>query len=271
MSVKRVHYYSLRGWWRHSISSVHHLVTNILIPLALLTLLAFATGAAFYLFHTYAEKGLLLLAALLATSLRLLIAYALSLLVGIPLAMLGVANRRVESFLLPIYDVLESMPILAFFPVIILFFVTHGWLEGAAIFVIFFSVVWNIVFNVIGGLKTIPSDIYAVGVVFKLSPLARFRRITLPALFPALVTGSILAIAEGWNLIIVAEALHAYAPRGSEAEDLFGIGSLLVESAASGDKTSLVAATSILVVAIVIFNLFLWQPLLTKSSQYKFE
>lgn len=269
--MKRVHYYGRHGRWRYSVSWFHHLSASIFVPLILLAALAFATGGAFYLFHTYAEKGLLLLAALLATSVRLLIAYTLSLLVGVPLAMLGVANRRVESFLLPIYDVLESMPILAFFPVIILFFVNHGWLEGAAIFVIFFSIIWNIVFNAIGGLKTIPGDIFAVGVVFKLSPFARFRRITLPALYPSLVTGSILAIAEGWNLIIVAEALHAYAPRGSEAEDLFGIGSLLVESAASGDKTSLIAATSVLVIAIVIFNLFLWQPLLRKSSQYKFE
>jgi len=269
--MRRVHYYSRRGWWRHSISSIHHVGTNIIIPLVLLTLLAFATGGAFYLFHTYAEKGLLLLAALLATSVRLLIAYALSLLVGIPLAILGVANRRVESFLLPIYDVLESMPILAFFPFLILFFVTHGWLEGAAIFVIFFSMIWNIVFNAIGGLKTIPGDIFAVGVVFRLSSVARFRRITLPALYPAIVTGSILAIAQGWNLVIVAEALHAYAPRGSDVEDLFGIGSLLVSSAASGDSTTLIAAMSVLLLAIVLFNIFLWQPLLRKSAQYKFE
>lgn len=271
MSVKRVHYYNRRGRGKHTISYAQHLSAALVLPIAVISLLAFATTGGYFLFNAYIEQGFTLVLALLASSVRLAIAYGLALVVGIPLALLAVQNRRIESILLPIYDVFESMPILAFFPVIILFFVQNDWLEGAAIFVIFFSMIWNIIFNVIGGLKTIPKEIFAVGTVFKLSRFARFRLVTLPALFPSLVTASILALAEGWNLIIVAEALHTYAPRGSEAEDLFGIGSILVDAATSGNTNLLVAATSLLVIAIAFFNIVVWQPLLGKAARYKFE
>ena len=269
--MKRIHYYSHRGRGKHLISFVHHLSTNLLLPLIALVAIGFATTGAFFFYDTYAQQGLLLVGALLSSTLRLLIAYVLSLAVGVPLAIFAVKNRRVESILLPIYDVLESMPVLAFFPVIILFFVASGFLEGAAIFILFFSIIWNVVFNVIGGMKTIPHDVLAVGNVFGLTWFQRFRKVTLPALFPSIVTASILSIAEGWNLVIVAEALHAYVPRGANAEDLFGIGSILVDAAASGNTQLLIAATSVLVVAIVLINIFVWQPLLARSARYKFD
>ena len=58
---------------------------------------------------------------------------------------------------------------------------------------------------------------------------------------------------------------------GTDAEDLFGIGSILVEAAAQGNTNVLIAATSLLVIAIALFNIFVWQPLLARSSRYKFE
>jgi NitT/TauT family transport system permease protein len=111
----------------------------------------------------------------------------------------------------------------------------------------------------------------AVGHVFGLSVWDRFTKITLPALFPPIVTGSILALASGWNIVIVAEALHAYAPTSSNAHDLFGIGSILVTAAASGDNSELLAAITILVIVIAVINLFVWQPLLARAERYKFE
>lgn len=216
-------------------------------------------------------NAVILFSALGASVVRLLASYALSLVVGIPLALIAEANRRIESILLPIYDVMESMPILAFFPVIILFFVRYDWLEAAAIFIIFFNMLWNLVFNVIGGLKVIPRDIHAVADVFGYRGLARFRTFTLPAIFPSIVTGTILAFAEGWNMLIVAEVLHTYAPQSSGAADLFGIGSILVSSASAGDNATFLAATALILVAVVAVNLLVWQPLLMRSERYKFE
>jgi ABC-type anion transport system duplicated permease subunit len=161
--------------------------------------------------------------------------------------------------------------VLAFFPVIILFFLREGWLEGAAIFIIFFSMIWNIAFNTIGGIKVTPKEVQAVGKVFGLSRWQQFREITLPALFPPLITGSILALADGWNIVIVAEALHAYAPNNAAAHDLFGIGSILVSSSAAGDTSLLLSAMGLLVVAIALVNFVVWQPLLARAERYKFE
>jgi NitT/TauT family transport system permease protein len=163
------------------------------------------------------------------------------------------------------------MPVLAFFPVIILFFLHAGLLEGAAIFIIFFSMVWSIAFSVVGGVKQIPMDVKAVGKIFGLTRWQRFREILLPALFPSALTGSILALAAGWNIVIVAEALHAYAPHASNAQDLFGIGSIIVKASTSGQNGLLVSAMLLLVVTIALVNLFIWQPLLAYAERYKFE
>jgi NitT/TauT family transport system permease protein len=201
----------------------------------------------------------------------LLTAYLISLLIGIPLGIIAETNHRIESVLLPVYDVLESIPVLAFFPILILFFVREGSLEGASQFILVFSMVWSIAFNTIGGLKVIPRDVVNAGRVFHLSWWQQLTQIELPALFPPLVTGSILALASGWNILIVAEALHAYAPQSAGAHDLFGIGSILVDAGRAGDSTSLFVALFVLVLAIAAVNILIWQPLLGKAENYKFE
>ncbi|MBA3788788.1 ABC transporter permease subunit [Patescibacteria group bacterium] len=271
MRKTRLHYYSHRGRRKHPTTLLRRLGSGIILPLFLIVLASFfATGALFIPLPYKLQFGILLLA-LGSSLLRLLVAYTFSLIFAVLLALLVEKSRTVESILLPIYDVLESIPILAFFPVIIIFFVRSGFLEGAAIFMLFFTMIWSIVFNAIGGLKTIPRDVKAVGYVFGLSKWERFTKITLPALFPPLVTGSILALAAGWNILIVAEALHAYAPQSSHASDLFGIGSILVTAASAGDNGALLAAITILIAAITAINLFLWQPLLARAERYKFE
>ncbi|MDB5194965.1 MAG: sulfonate transporter permease [Parcubacteria group bacterium] len=270
MRKREIHYYSHRGRRKHPSSVVYHL-GSLVLPLALVVLASFAAFGVVLAPAELVRTSSHLLAALGLSLLRLFGAYLLALVVGIPLGLLAEANRHVEAALLPVFDVLESMPVLAFFPVIIVFFVHAGWLEGAALFIIFFSMVWNIAFSTVGGLKVIPEDVKAVGKVFGLSPLARLTRITLPALFPPLVTGSILSLADGWNVLIVAEALHAYAPASAGASDLFGIGSILVSSSTQANTPELLTAMGMLVLVIAVINLFVWQPLLARAEQFKFE
>ncbi len=202
---------------------------------------------------------------------RIAIAYVLAVIVAVPLALLTVRNRTLEAFLLPIFDVLESIPILAMFPVVILLFIQFDFLNGAAIFILFLNMLWNIVFALVGGLKLIPKDITYAAKVFGVKGSAYLRRIILPAVFPQLVTGSILAVAEGWNLIIVVEALHTYIPNGTSAQDLFGIGSILVNAAAHAQDQIFLAAVLTLVVLIALINFFVWQKLLHLAQRYRFE
>jgi NitT/TauT family transport system permease protein len=267
----KMHYYSHRGRRKHPTSLLTRLSTGIILPLGLVIVAVFGTTGAILFPSSYVHSFGLLLGALGLSLLRLFTAFILSLIVGIPLGLLAERNRKVESVLLPVYDVLESIPVLAFFPVIILFFVKSGFLEGAAIFMLFFSMIWSIVFNTIGGLKVIPQDVKAVGHVFGFSKWDIFTKITLPSLFPPIVTGSILALAAGWNIIIVAEALHAYAPQTAHAHDLYGIGSVLVNAASTGDNGALLGAMTLLVIVITVINLFVWQPLLARAERYKFD
>jgi NitT/TauT family transport system permease protein len=244
---------------------------SLVLPIGLVFFASFAAYGITLAPDDYIATSSHLVGALGVSLLRLFGAYVLALLIGIPLGLLAETNRHVEAAILPVFDVLESMPVLAFFPVIILFFIHSGWIEGAALFIIFFSMVWNIAFSTVGGLKVIPEDVKSVGKVFGFTPLGRLMKITLPALFPPLVTGSILSLADGWNVLIVAEALHAYAPAGANTGDLYGIGSILVSAGASGNTTLLLSAMGTLVVVIAVMNLFLWQPLLARAEQFKFE
>lgn len=218
------------------------------------------------------ESFEMVLIATVYTMARLFIAYVLAILIAVPLSILATTNRVVEAILLPAFDILESVPILALFPVVIMVFINyfHSF-NGAAIFIIFLSMLWNIVFTLVGGLNLIPADIIAAAEVFGVRGFAFIRRVILPALVPQLVTGSILALAQGWNIIIVAEVLHTYIPDGSAADDLFGLGSILVNASANAQGTVFVETVFVMVLVIGILNIGLWQRLLQLAQRFRFE
>ena len=209
--------------------------------------------------------------ALVTTFSRLLFAYLLSLVFAVPLAILVSSSSRIERLLLPLVDIAQSIPVLAFFPVVVLLFIKFGFLNGAAIFILFLTMIWSIVFTVIGGITVIPSDIKEVARVFGIKRFSYFRKVILPAVVPHIITGSLLAWAAGWNIIIVAEAIHSYVPNASPSQDLFGIGSLLVNSAASGRNDIFLASIIIMILGIAFLNFFVWQKLLHYGEKYKFE
>lgn len=209
--------------------------------------------------------------ALFSTFVRLLIAYALALALSVPLALLVTKSPLVERLLLPVFDIAQSLPVLAFFPVVIVFFVHFGFTDAAAIFILFITMLWSIVFSLVGGLNVIPSDIKAAAHVFGIKGGNFIRKILLPAVIPYIVTGSLLAWAQGWNIIIVAEVLHTYIPGGSAANDLFGIGSMLVNATAQGQSNVFIMAILAMVLLIALLNFFVWQKLLHYAERYKFE
>ena len=209
--------------------------------------------------------------ALLATFLRLIVAYFFALILSIPLALLVTKSPFMERVLLPVFDIAQSVPILAFFPIIIIFFIHFGFTNGAAIFIICLSMLWNIVFSLVGGLNVIPTDIKDAAHVFGVKGADYVRQILLPAIVPYAITGSLLAWAQGWNIVIVAEVLHTYIPGGSPANDLFGIGSMLVNATATGQNGVFVMAILAMILLIAFLNFFVWQKLLHYAEKYKFE
>ncbi len=212
-----------------------------------------------------------ILLALLTTFIRLVVAYFAALIIAIPLALLINKNAKAERILLPVFDIMQSVPVLAFFPVVILLFAHYHFFNGAAIFILLITMMWSIVFSMVGGLRSIPQDIKEAAQIFEVRGFAYVRRVLLPAVFPYLITGSLLAWAGGWNIIIVAEVLHTYLPSGAVAPDLFGIGSLLVNASASNDQHLFITAIICMVMFIGLLNFFVWQKLLNYAERFKFE
>lgn len=273
LNVKHIHRYGKHFGFSYPVSTQQKIYTIIVAPLAIIVVLFLILKLFLLSPAAYPYQDLLpyMGLALVATFLRLLAAYALALLVALPLALLIYWNQHAERILLPLYDIIESVPVLAFFPVIIILFIKFNFLNGAAIFIIFLGMLWNIVFSVVGGLKSIPSDIKSAALVFNIRGSSLVRRLLLPAVFPNIVTGSLLAWAQGWNIIIVAEVLHTYIPGGLPRQDLFGIGSILVNASASGQNSIFLLAIFLMMVLIGFINFFIWQKLLQYAEKYKFE
>jgi NitT/TauT family transport system permease protein len=266
------HHYAHHTGIKKRITWIHRFNTTFLIALMLVVISASILGLNESLrtifFHI---PWIYLLKALSVTLLRLVGAYVLAVVLGIGLALWAQSSPLAEELLLPLFDTLESVPVLVFFPVVVVFFIHLGLLNSAAIFIIFLNMLWNIVFNVIGGLKAIPQDIFSVAHVFHIRGIKKLFTILLPALVPSLVTGSLLAWAEGWNMIIVAEVLQTYVPSSLAVHNLFGIGSILVDASAQGTSTLFIGAVGIIILTIMLLNIFVWQKLLKYSEKFSFE
>ena len=270
MKVRRYHH---RPHLFYQTTLARHLVSIAAVA-------AFAFVASLLLLHFVSPKSAFdvhrisasdVLAATANTFFRMLVAYLASLVVAIPLALLISSTPRVQSVLLPVADILQSVPVLAFFPVLVVFFTAYRAYETAAVFVIFIQMIWNIVFPVIAGLQTIPDDIKSAAVVFNVRGAKRFWYITLPAILPFVITGSLLAWAQGWTIVIVAEVLHTYIPHATAAQDLLGLGSLLVDSNAEGQTSVFVAALTAMILVVTLMNLLIWQPLLHVAQRFRFN
>jgi ABC-type anion transport system duplicated permease subunit len=273
MKQNHISHYHRHGSISYPVSIHQRLYSLIVIPILVLVMVfAVVRWLAPSLVHSNSQISVGYISiALLATFARLFVSYILALVISIPLAVLINKSAKAERVLLPLFDVMQSVPVLAFFPVVILFFVHYHFYNGAAVFILLLTMMWSIVFSVVGGLRVIPQDIKEAAKIFHVTGLSYVRQVLLPAVFPYIVTGSLLAWAGGWNIVIVAEVLHTYIPAGSQAQDLFGIGSLLVSSSAGGDQHSFFLSIVVMVIFVALLNFFVWQKLLRFAERFKFE
>jgi NitT/TauT family transport system permease protein len=270
--LEHIHHYHHHATYSYASRLPQRVYGVIIMPAVVL-------GLAILVLHFFAPTNTqlgsvnwgLILASLGATFIRLFIAYMFALVVAIPIALLININSLTERIFLPLFDIVQSVPVLVFFPIIIVLFIHYHFINAAAIFIIFLSMSWSIVFSLVGGLRVIPGDIKAAGQIFGIKHFAYLRKITIPAIFPYMVTGSLLAWASGWNIIIVAEVLHTYVPNGTSALDLFGIGSLLVHASATNNTGVFLASIIVLVATIGLINFFIWQHLLKFAERFRFE
>ena len=203
---------------------------------------------------------------------RLIIALIISYIFGIFYGIAAARNRRSESFLLPILDVLQSVPILGFFPAAIFFFIAifeASWLgiELAAIFLIFTCQAWNLAFSTYESVSSIPNDLREASNAFHLKGVSRFRNLTLPACIPKLVYNGMMSWAGGWYYLVAAEIIIL----GSTTYNLPGIGSYIAEAVYSANITATIIGLSFLILAVLAFDLLIWRPLRNYAETFRYE
>jgi NitT/TauT family transport system permease protein len=181
-------------------------------------------------------------------------------------------NKFGEKILIPVLDVLQSIPVLGFFPAAIAFFIlflngSSVGVELAAIFLIFTSMAWNIAFAVYESIKTVPRELCDVTRLAGLNSWQRFLKLYLPASIPKVVYNGILSWSAGWYFLVACEMISL----GSKTYTLPGIGSFLVQTAARADLTGLFLGLVFLFTIIFIFFTLVWQPLSVWSEKFKYE
>src|ERR1700753_2018367 len=195
------------------------------------------------------------------TGLRMLIAMGCSLLFTFAYATLAAKSRRAEMVLVPLLDILQSVPILSF-SILIVFFLqlTPGRVAGAemaAIFLIFTSQAWNMAFSFYQSLRSIPDELQEVSRSFHLSPWMRFWRLEVPFAMPPLIWNMMMSMSGGWFFVVAAEAIVV----GNTTVTLPGVGSYVALAIAQRDLSAVGWAIAAMFVVILIYDQLLFRPL----------
>jgi NitT/TauT family transport system permease protein len=202
---------------------------------------------------------------------RVFAAYGLSLLFTFLYGSVAARNRRAEQILLPLLDVLQSVPILSFLPVVLLSFSailpTRAAAELASIVLIFTSQVWNLTFAWYQALKTIPTELCEVSTAFGFTRWMRFRVLELPFAALSLIWNSMMSWAGGWFFLMAAETFTV----GERDFRLPGLGAYIQEAVAQADPHALAWGIGALIFVIVLFDQLLWRPLLAWADRFKME
>lgn len=208
----------------------------------------------------------------LAASLgRVSLAYLLCLLISLPLAIALVGRPRLYKVGLPVVEIIASVPATSIFPLFIFALVPTIGLEAVAVLMVMTGMIWYLFFNTLSGLRSIPPDLEEATRSLGLSRRGRYRRLVLPAILPAVITGSITAFGGGWNTLILAEYVGYGVPG---AAHVLGIGALLdlgnAESPAGAPL--LVVALVTLVITVVALNELIWKPLYRRAvERYRYD
>ncbi|MEH2057695.1 MAG: ABC transporter permease subunit [Nostoc sp.] len=201
------------------------------------------------------------------TALRVIVALLLSLLWTVPVGVAIGRNPQLARVLQPLVQIAASYPATALFPVLLLALSRMaGGLEIGSVALMMLGTMWYILFNVIAGAQSIPSDLMEAAWVYKLTLVQRWRILILPAIFPYLITGIITAVGGAWNASIVSE----YVTFQGQVRTAEGLGATISHATATGNFSLLLAATTVMSLLVVITNRLVWRPLY-KLAQDKYQ
>jgi NitT/TauT family transport system permease protein len=206
------------------------------------------------------------------TTLRMLAAMLLSLLFTFTYATWAARSRRAELVLVPLLDILQSVPVLGFISVTVVFFMALApgrvlGAELAAVFAIFTSQAWNMAFSFYQSLRTVPAELIEASRGFRFSAWMRFWRVEVPFAMPALVWNMMMSMSGGWFFVVASEAISV----GDTTVTLPGIGSYISLAIAQRDLAAVGWAIGAMLIVILLYDQLLFRPLVAWADRFRFE
>lgn len=204
--------------------------------------------------------------------LRMFIGLGLSLVFTLVYATLAARSRRARTVLLPILDVLQSVPILGFLSVTVTFFIalfpgSELGLECASIFAIFTSMAWNITFAFYQSLVSQPRDLAEAAVDLRLTRWQRFWRLDVPSGVIPMVWNSMMSFGGAWFFLTASEAVTV----GGKSFALPGIGAYVAAASDAGQLGRIWWAIATMVIVVVAVNVVFWSPLSAWAQRFRIE
>ena len=206
------------------------------------------------------------------TVMRMLAAIIASLVFTFIYGAVAAKSRRAEMVLIPLLDILQSVPVLGF-----LSFTVAGFMalfpgsvlgvELAAIFAIFTAQAWNMTFSFYQSLKTVPADLDEASRAFRLSAWQRFWRLEVPFSIPGLVWNTMMSMSGGWFFVVASEAISV----GNTTITLPGIGSYVALAITQQNLTAVGWAVAAMLAIILIYDQLLFRPLVAWSDKFRVE
>src|SRR5713226_7183122 len=203
---------------------------------------------------------------------RISIAYFLSLAFALVYGYIAAYNARAERFMIPLLDVLQSIPVLSFLPGVMLAMVSlfprrQLGLELGAILLIFTGQVWNMAFSFYSSLKSIPQEMREAAELYRFSWWQRFTQMELPYSVIGLVWNSMMSVAGGWFFLMACEMFIL----GNRDFRLPGLGSFLQTAASHGNTHAILWGVAAMVAVIVLLDQLVWRPIIVWADKFKFE
>jgi NitT/TauT family transport system permease protein len=206
------------------------------------------------------------------TTLRMFAALAASLVFTFTYATLAAKSRRAEMVLIPVLDILQSVPILGFLSFTVTFFLglfpgnTFG-AELAAIFAIFTSQAWNMAFSFYQSLRTVPRDLDEVARGFRLTGWQKFWQLEAPFAMPGLIWNTMMSMSGGWFFVVASEAITV----GDTTITLPGVGSFIAKANDAGDWSAIGAAVLTMGIVILLYDQLLFRPIVAWAAKFRVE
>lgn len=195
----------------------------------------------------------LLFDAIMRTTYRLALAYGVALVFGVALGLI-VGWSPFTDALFPVFDILQNIPSFALIPFFIYFL---GFTDQMIILFAVSSIIWPILFAVLTAIKNAHRDLDDAATIFGATGLRRIPFYLAPLSFPAILTGSIVGIAIGWEAVIGAEIIA----------HVSGFGAFATAADASGVSKSAIAGMLAILLIVFLINRLVWAPLLADSSK----